>query len=245
MSPAVPLPPPELAIQFGGGDFVRIGRDLLALCREWGGLAPDAAVLDVGSGAGRLAVALCDYLDGTGRYEGFDIYPPGIEWCARTITPRHPRFRFRLVDVYNRLYYPFGAVEASRFVFPYPDAHFDFVILNSVFTHMRPADVDNYLGQVVRVLRPGGTCFCTFFLLDPATRADIAAGRATWRFEHAFGVFHVQDPDDPEEAVAYEEAFVRKLVAAKGLEIVRLVRGNWRGEASVTHQDVLVAKKTG
>lgn len=243
MSPAAPLPPPELAIQFGGGDFVRIGRDLLTLCRDWGGLAPDAAVLDVGSGAGRLAVALCDYLGETGRYEGFDIYPPGIEWCRQAITPLFPRFRFRLVDVYNRLYYPFGTVEAARFVFPYPDDTFDFVVLNSVFTHMRPADVANYLGQVRRVLRPGGVCLCTFFLLDAATRGLIAAGRAVWRFEHAFGVFHVANPGDPEEAVAYEESFVRKLVAANGLDIFRLVHGNWRGVASGVHQDVLVAKK--
>ena len=202
MKPAVPLPPAELAVQFGGGDFVRIGRDLLALCREWGGLGPDAAVLDVGSGAGRLAVALCDFLDETGRYEGFDIYPPGIEWCRQAITPLFPRFQFRLVDVYNRLYYPYGTVEAANFVFPYPDDHFDFVILNSVFTHMRPADVANYLTQVHRVLRPGGTCFCTFFLLDEPTWALIAAGRAVWRFGHAFGVFHVEDLEDPEEAVA-------------------------------------------
>jgi SAM-dependent methyltransferase len=239
-----PLPPPELAIQFGGGDFRKIGQDILDLCVAPGELRPEAAVLDVGSGAGRIAVALSQYLDATGRYEGFDIYPPGVLWCQEAITPLFPRFRFRLVDVYNRLYYPYGTVSASRFVFPYDEASFDFVILNSVFTHMRPADVDNYLTQVHRVLRPGGMSFATFFLLNPSTREGIAAGRAVWRFEHGFGIFHTHSLEDPEEAVAYDEAFVAKLYASKGLSIADRLYGNWRGIHSITHQDVIFATKS-
>jgi SAM-dependent methyltransferase len=244
MRPRPPQPPAELAIQFGGGDFCKIGKDILSLCREHGGLAPGAAVLDAGCGAGRIAVALCDYLDATGRYEGFDIYPPGVQWCREAITPLFPGFRFRLVDVYNRLYYPYGTVSASHFVFPYADDSFDFVILNSVFTHMRPADVVNYLEQVARVLRPGGVCFATFFLLNDETRDCIAADLATWRFEHGFGIFHTHSLEDPEEAVAYEEAFIRRLYDSKGLAITGQVYGNWRGRPSLTHQDVVFATKS-
>ncbi|MFZ5813586.1 MAG: class I SAM-dependent methyltransferase [Thermodesulfobacteriota bacterium] len=240
---STPEPPPDLAIQFGGGDFRKIGRDIVSLCVDHGGLRPDAAVLDAGSGAGRVAVALCDYLDASGSYEGFDVYPPGVEWCQRAITPLFPRFRFQIVDVYNRLYYPYGSIHPSTFVFPYADARFDFVILNSVFTHMRPAEVENYLGQIHRVLRPGGKCFITFFLLDDRTRELIAAGAAAWRFEHVFGLFAVHSLDDPEEAVAYEESFVRKLFAQKGFDLAAQVYGGWRGIASPTHQDVIVAAR--
>ncbi|QLA17290.1 class I SAM-dependent methyltransferase [Desulfolutivibrio sulfoxidireducens] len=239
--PRAPQPPHDLAIQFGGGDFRKVGKDLVSLCVAHGGLRPDAAVLDVGCGAGRIAVALCDYLDASGRYEGFDVYPPGVEWCQRAITPLFPRFRFQLVDVYNRLYYPFGSVRASEFVFPYPDDSFDFAVLNSVFTHMRPADVENYLKQVHRVLRPGGGCLITFFLLNEQTRERIAAGAAKWRFEHAFGVFHTHSLEDPEEVVAYDEAFIRKLFAQKGFDISRQIYGNWRGIRSGTHQDMVFA----
>ncbi len=238
-----PEPPADLAIQFGGGDFRKIGRDIVSLCVARGGLRPDAAVLDAGSGAGRIAVALCDYLNASGSYEGFDVYPPGVEWCQRAITPLFPRFRFRLVDVYNRLYYPYGSIHPSHFVFPYEDARFDFVILNSVFTHMRPADVENYLGQVHRVLRPGGGVFATFFLLNPQTRELIASGAAEWSFGHTFGIFSIQNLEDPEEAVAYDEGFIRRLYAGKGFDVTGQLHGHWRGIPGGTHQDAIFAVK--
>ena len=52
---------------------------------------------------------LTQFLDAPGSYEGLDIVDVGIDWCQRTITPRFPRFRFHLADVFNRIR-PYGFV---------------------------------------------------------------------------------------------------------------------------------------
>ena len=98
--------------------------------------------------SGRIALALTEYLAPSARYEGFDVVEAGITWCRDEITPRYPNFRFTHVDLYNRSYNPGGRVHAAEMRFPYGDEQFDFVYLTSVFTHMLPADVERYLGEV-------------------------------------------------------------------------------------------------
>lgn len=56
------------------------------------GLKPLSSVLDVGCGCGLLADPLTKFLDGTAKYEGFDIEPHVIDWCRSQITSRHPLF---------------------------------------------------------------------------------------------------------------------------------------------------------
>jgi SAM-dependent methyltransferase len=238
------LPPPDLAIQFGGGDFLDVGLKTLKRLVADCGLKPCQRVLDVGSGAGRLAVALTGYLDGRGSYEGFDTYPFGLDWCRENLTPRFPNFTFRQADVHNRLYNPRGAVHAKDFVFPYPDADFDLVVLNSVFTHMLPEDVVGYLTQIARVLKPGGHAFITFYLLNDAARALLPASTGYPRLGHRYGAFYVENPADPEEAVGYEETFARHAIAAAGLDITSITPGSWCGRPYEGYvQDMVVARK--
>src|SRR5579862_9666790 len=73
-----------------------LGAEYFRLFRELCGLRPDERILDVGSGAGRCAVALRDYLTGEGTYEGLDVSPELVAWCRKYITPRYPRFRFQV-----------------------------------------------------------------------------------------------------------------------------------------------------
>ena len=111
------------------------------------------------------AVALIPQLP-CGTYEGFDIVPQFIRWCRREITSRHPNFGFELADVRNRQYNRNGGRPAAEYEFPFADAGFDLALAASVFTHMEPDGVRRYLTETLRVLRPGGTFVCTFFLLD-------------------------------------------------------------------------------
>ena len=240
-----PLVPPSALITVGGGDFVEMGNQFLGYFREIGGLDPDDRVLDVGCGIGRMAVPLTRYLSNAGSYEGFDVVPHGIAWCQRRITPRFPNFRFRSVSVRNDDYNPNGSIRAATFEFPYPDASFDFVLLTSVFTHMTPDGVENYLREIARVLRPGGRCFSTWFLLNDESRALLARGKAALDFRHALGDCLTTNSAIPEEAIAFDEARIRARFGSLKMTVDEPIRyGHWSGRAQfLSYQDICVARK--
>ena len=66
----------------------------------------------------------------------------------------------------NTHYNPGGEIEALRYRFPYDDGQSDVVFAASVFTHMKPENVTRYFAEAGRVLRRGGRCLFSFFLLD-------------------------------------------------------------------------------
>jgi SAM-dependent methyltransferase len=236
-----PLTPPRRLWFVGGGDFRAVGEEFREHFVTLGGLRAGDDVLDVGSGVGRIAVALTGWLNG--RYEGIDVLQRGIEWCREAITPRYPNFRFQVADVYNRHYHPEGRVPASEYRFPFEDRSFDFVLLTSVFTHLLPADRDNYISEAARVLRPGGRCFGTFFLLDEEARRNMGLdGGLDFRFPGAG--YWTTHPDDPEAAVAYEEAEVREQFERHELRITAVRHGTWSGrEDGLSFQDIVVATR--
>ena len=78
-------------IYTGSGDFMAQGKHHLNLLRELANLKADDAVLDVGSGIGRTAVALTDYLTGNAEYEGFDVVEKGVKWCNEKINKKFPK----------------------------------------------------------------------------------------------------------------------------------------------------------
>ena len=76
-----------------------------------------------------------------------------------------------------------GRITPEAFVFPYDDDVFDVAHLSSVFTHLLPTTIDHYLREINRVLRPGGRCVSTFFVLNDPTRAATPEHREVW-FDH-------------------------------------------------------------
>ncbi len=238
-----PLTPPKGKVFFGGGNFNRVGEEYFRYFVEFGGLKPDERVLDVGCGIGRMAVPLTRYLSDRGSYEGIDVFPRGIAWCQENITLRYPNFRFRVADIKNKEYNPGGRFAASEYEFPYADASFDFVLLTSVFTHLLPDEVENYLSEIRRVLAPGGRCFASFFLLNEDSLDSIRSGTSTIDFRHDFGGYRTKDRETPEAAIAYPEDYVRSLYAERDLSIVEPIRyGAWPGRRDfLSYQDVVVA----
>jgi SAM-dependent methyltransferase len=237
---------PPRALRFvGDGDFEAIGAEFLQHFVALGGLEPQHRVLDIGSGVGRMAVPLTRFLDSTARYDGFDIVRRGVAWCERRITPRFPHFHFHHADVFNRRYNPRGQVQARTFRFPVDDARVDFAFATSLFTHLLPEDADHYIGEMARVLRPGGRCLCTFFLVNDEVDARVRAGDARMAFRHRGADVWLLDTDVPENAVAYREDRIREAYTARGLAIVEPIRrGAWSGYPTpTTFQDIVVAAK--
>jgi SAM-dependent methyltransferase len=238
-----PLPPRRLSF-VGGGDFEATGREFLGHFTELGGLRPGDRVLDIGCGIGRMALPLTGYL-ASGSYAGFDVGREMVRWCSRNITPRHPSFAFTWAPIYNAKYNPFGDVAGSEFRFPYDDGSFDFAFATSLFTHLQRDETRHYLAETARVLRPGGACLLTFFLLTPEAEAEVEAGRADFDFRHPVEGGRTTDPRQPEEAIAFRTEVLRELLAEAGLRVREpLHLGSWaNAPGAPSMQDIVVAER--
>ncbi len=234
-----PRVPPRADTLIGGGDFEHVGDEFFGILKRHG-LKPDMHILDVGCGQGRMARSLVGFIHG-GSYCGFDISGPGIDWCKDHYTDA-PEFQFEHVPVYNKRYNPTGTVKASEFVFPYADDQYDLIFLTSVFTHMFKDDVENYLSQIARVLKPGGKALITWFLMnDISQKADNPFFHFAYDFDD---VSRTTTPKNPEAALAFDEGFVRDLYEECGLAIADIEYGTWaRPDSQFQLQDMVVATK--
>jgi SAM-dependent methyltransferase len=239
------MTPPESMIFIGHGDFEQIGEEFKQHFTELANLQPDERVLDVGCGIGRMAVPLTGYLSEKGGYWGFDIVKDGIEWCQRHITPKFGNFHFQHSNIYNKLYNQNGKVQARDYRFPFENGFFDFVFLTSVFTHMLPSDVENYTSEISRVLRTGGRCLITFFILNEESRNLIRSGSSTLDFKYQIEGCLTTSESVSEDAIAYDEELVKKLFENHGLVIRRPIHyGSWcKRENFLTYQDLIIAEK--
>jgi SAM-dependent methyltransferase len=242
------LVPPRTLMFDGTADYVSFkqnGDEFLGYYVDFCNLQPDDAILDVGAGIGRKTLPLTSYLSARGRYEGIEIVAAGVEWCQRKITPRYPQFHFQQIDVYNHYYHPKGTQPASQYRFPFADGTFDVVVLGSVFTHLLPDDMANYLAQTARVLKPGGRCLITYFLLDDESTGLIAAGRSSLDLRHGTGVVRVADPAVPERAVGYDEQYLLDVYRQNDLAIRQPIHyGSWCGRGQfLSYQDIVVAER--
>ncbi|HUP22826.1 MAG TPA: class I SAM-dependent methyltransferase [Thermoanaerobaculia bacterium] len=224
--------------------FRENGREFLHHYVERCGLEPHESVLDVGSGMGRKTVPLTRYLSPCARYLGLDVNLRGVQWCRSRISSRFPNFEFGHLDVFNGRYNPRGALQSETVTFPCPSGSVDFVVMASVFTHMLPGGVERYLRETARVLRPDtGRCLITFFLLDAESVAGIAAGTSAFGFAHRRGEWAIEDPDRPEEAVAYHASWVGRRFDEAGLTIAEVFPGSWSGRSpAVSFQDLVLAR---
>lgn len=96
------------------------------------GRAP--SILDLGCGTGELAPS---FLKVGYSYVGIDIEPERIEYARKT----YPKGEFHVMDA--------GAIR-------YPDGHFDQILVTGVLHHLSDEEVRRIVGEMRRVLRPGG-----------------------------------------------------------------------------------------
>ena len=236
-----PMVPPKGMIFTGSGNFLEQGNTFLEYFTKYGQLEPNHRVLDIGSGIGRMAIPLTSYLK-NGSYEGFDVVERGVKWCKQQISTRYSNFNFTYYPLHNDLYTESGE-SALQFKFPYADNEFDFVFLTSVFTHMLPEEVEHYMHEINRVLKPGGRVLATFFLLTEKSVESMA--NSEFNFSHNKGHYSLMDEKVKAANVAFSEQFFQKnLIDQANFRVIHLLPGTWSNRPDGhDFQDIVVAEK--
>jgi SAM-dependent methyltransferase len=232
------IPPRRMSGYVGAGDFRATGEEFLGYFRELAGLRAEDRVLEIGCGIGRMARVLAGVLRPPGSYDGFDVVASGIGFCQDRYRGTAAPFAFRHADLRNSAYNPGGALDPGTYRFPHDDGAFDLVIATSLFTHLLPGAADHYLAEAARVLAPDGRLFCTWLLFS-AERPAPAGFAAT-----DDGQARVADPAVPEDAVAYDEAWISERLSAHGLSLGSLTHGTWSGRDGRSFQDIVVAHRS-
>lgn len=228
--------------QFGGRSFVYYGELLANILKENIGFDRSTRILEIGCGCGRVAIGLSKF--DTISYIGVDIDRISLEESQANPILKQKGYRFELMDVFNREYNPDGKYKAFSYTFPYPDQHFDVIFLVSVFTHMLSDDVAHYIQEISRMLKAGGTCMFTGFLMD--------FGRT---FEHCELSFRYKEKSSyycsqqvPEKSVGYDSDFFQTKFNENGMVLNKILLGGWRKSPEIkSHsgfpQDILFFKK--
>lgn len=204
-------------------------------------------VLELGCGHGRTARGLLEYLRHPGGYFGLDVDGARIADAKARIEARIPNFRFIHADVYNRQYNPEGQAHSSGYVFPFADEMFDVVYAASLFSHLLPDETANYFLQSARVLKRGGKCLFSFFLLDNY-RGPGTTSSPDYVFEHPLekhdGVA-VRFREYPDRLIGYTQSTMEQFARTAGLRVVRVIPGLWNQSTdwAVNEQDMLLLSK--
>lgn len=232
-------------IFIGSGDFIKQGNYHVKLLIEYANLKPDHSVLDIGCGIGRAALPLTSYLGENSKYEGFDLVKKGIVWCERNIATKYTNFNFRYIPLSNDLY-NITNQKAENFIFPYEDNSFDTVFLFSVFTHMQPMEVQNYLNEISRVLKPEGKCLSTFFIYDDEIECKVSKHKQGFCFPYNKDGFRLMSKKVPSANIAFKEESLFEMLQKSDLELDKKIYGTWSGrgtESLLDFQDILVFSK--
>ena len=162
------LPPKYL--RYGGNNFFRNNNFALSARKEVQklitncGITHDSTILDVGCGPGRLAIGILDLMPTIKEYQGVDVDKCSIDWCKKFITKFYPKFQFTHINVYNARYNKKGEFSQKNIRLPFENKHFDSIYLYSVFSHLSIEDIEGYLKEFTRLLKPKGKILLTAFL---------------------------------------------------------------------------------
>jgi len=222
----IPEPPKE-RIYIGDGQFREIGCAIAKAVIKTAGLRQQSAVLDIGSGIGRLALPLTQWLNAEGRYLGIEIGTEGVSWCIENITAKYPNFRFIHADIQNDYYNPAGQGTSAGFRLQGDPGTFDIAVFASVFTHLNAVDAEAWLSHVSKALRPDGRVWSTWFSMDDETTRNCRAGKSTIGLCYEEDGVFWQGADKSPGAVGCAPWKMRELFERHGFTVLKSYVGTW------------------
>jgi cyclopropane fatty-acyl-phospholipid synthase-like methyltransferase len=213
-----PLPP--LRLRAGGAyfrdnaAFVEGGRRDARRLAQYAHLSSESAILDIGCGAGRLAVGVWEEIGPVRRYLGIDVSRDAVDWDRRHLSRQDPRMQFRHLDIANDRYNRNGHGAAASTTLPVDADAFDVVYAYSVFSHMRGSEVAHYLHQVRRALREEGIAMFTAFVERDVPEEEVNPtdyGQQAWQ-----GALH---------CVRFKRGYFEAAIATAGLGVHKFEHG--------------------
>jgi SAM-dependent methyltransferase len=194
------------------------------------------SVVDFGCGCGRVARMLVQQRPRPRRYVGVDLHRGMVAWAQRNLAPCAPGFEFVHHDVRMDLFNPGDKPEVLPL--PVPDDFATLVIAISVFTHIVERNVEFYVRELRRVMRPNAALLSTWFLFDKSEFPMM---------QDSQNALYINDAD-PTNATIFDRTWLRDMMRDAGLVLAHVeppvVRGHqwwlvWRPErAGVTEVDI-------
>ncbi len=240
------IPPENIRTWVGpfkdANKFVESGRQTFHDIKTHTQVLPSHAVLDAGCGCGRIALHFLNYLDKTGKYHGFDISPQHINWCKENISKSFHNFCFIHIDVKKKLYNPTGKYQLKQIRLPYPDDMFDLIVAHSLFTHMLDDEMEHYLAEFSRVIKPQGTLYASYYLMTPDSSEGVKKGTAGFNFVYRIGESYTFDKVDPEEGIAQNESYVKRTYQKFNFKIAEPIHYSGWDKNNKPDQDFIISK---
>ncbi len=196
--------------------FESAAREMGVFLDTLGVLDKSDHILDIGCGAGPMAHELARRLGPGGRYVGFDVHAPSVQWCRKRFSG-DPRLFFELAPIAS----PYGARSGrpvASYRFPMADGEAGLILAESVFTHLFESEARHYLREIARTLKAGRGAIVTAFLFDGNSPEPPDFRRA---FPHAdpSGRVRWRSRLRPTAAIAYERSLFFEMVEAAGLRV--------------------------
>ena len=156
-------------------------------------------LLDIGCSCLRGGIHFIDYLD-VGHYYGFDKEPELVGFAWEEIKKRNLESKKPTVETVNNF-----SMEIAR------DVMFDFMLAQSVFTHIKPNLVRLCFESILPHLKQNGKFFAT---IHEGDELNISEDRQPWR-----------KTGDEMRQVFYPASYMREIAEYYGMEMTYI--GQW------------------
>jgi SAM-dependent methyltransferase len=235
---------PDGRISHSQVEYHKQGEKFLSYFREFAGLKPTHAILDLECGMGKTALFLTAFLDESGSYDGLDTDENNIDWCNKHIANKYPNFKFRYCGPVNQFHSNPAFAENGKPALPFPGEKFDFVMVNSVFTHKLPAGVVDSMYEISQVMKPGASCMISMFIINCESEDLMIKKPTETNFPLNKGFYRLQSAKDSNAKIAYDEEWLLEKLELAGLKMQHINYGEWCGRNSrFDYEDMIICSK--